>query len=422
MMRSAIRGVAALLLMFCAFPALGQLNSDTVPTGRTVPVRESVEAQLEESRWRFGPVRVEPELKLDNLGYNDNVFGAQEGEEKVDDYTATIGLGIRSIAPLGSKTYLRLDAIPEYTWYKDLDERRNLGYEADAALLALFNRASFEVGVSADDRVTQVTSEDATRVPQTTDNLLVKVEFDLLRRLALFAAFEARNTDYEPESEDIDYTLLNREETAQRVGLRYKFRPRLSLFAMYEVTEADFPDDDSFTKNEGDATLVGFQYDRDDLYVNGVIGQRTIEYPGSGAPKFDETTGSIQLGWQLVRRTELQLRVSQRPQYSTFIDNPYFLESRQGARLLVPMGQRFLVFGGAETGKNEYQAPVIAGDEEVVRNDDVSTWEAGIGFRLFRSAVLTISTKVDDYDSNLAGLDRKVVTTGMKLSLGGSFF
>lgn len=86
------------------------------------------------------------------------------------------------------------------------------------------------------------------------------------------------------------------------------------------------------------------------------------------------------------------------------------------------MGQRFLVFGGAETGKNEYQAPVIAGDEEVVRNDDVSTWEAGIGFRLFRSAVLTISTKVDDYDSNLAGLDRKVVTTGMKLSLGGSFF
>lgn len=422
MMRFAIRGVAAALITFCAGSAFGQLNSDTVPTGRTVPLREAVESQLEKSRWRFGPLRVEPQLKLDNLGYNDNVTGVSEGEEKVDDYTATVGLGIRSIAPIGSNTYLRLDAIPEYTWYKDLEERREFGFEAEAGLLALFNRASFEVALSADDSVTQVTSEDATRVPQTADNLLVKAEFDLLRRLALFAAFEARNTDYEPQSGDINYTLLNREETAQRVGLRYKFRPRISLFAMYEMTDADFPEDESFAKNEGDATLVGFQYDRDDLYVNGVIGQRTIEYPGSGAPKFDETTGSIQLGWQLVRRTELRLRVSQRPQYSTFIENPYFLESRQGAQLLVPMGQRFLVFGGAETGKNEYQAPVMAGDEKVARNDDVSTWEAGIGYRLFRSAVLTFSAKVDDYDSNLAGFDRKVVTTGMKLSLGGSFF
>lgn len=422
MMRIAIRGVAAALVTFCALPALAQLNSDTVPTGRTVPLRESVEAQLEESRWHLGPFRVEPELKLDNLGYNDNVFGASEGEEKVDDYTATVGLGIRSIAPLGSKTFLRLDAIPEYTWYKELDYRSNFGYEAGGAFLALFNRMSVELGAKTRDTVTQVTSEDQTQIPQTTDNVLASVEVDLLRRLALFAAFEAENTDYEPEDGDVNYSLLNREETAQRVGLRYELRPRLRLQAMYETTEADFPDDETFTRNEGDAVLFGFTYDRDALFVNAVGGNRTIEYPGSGAPKFDEFTGSLYAGWRFARRAELQLRVLQRPQYSTFVDNPYFLESRQGARLVVPMGQRFAVFGGAETGKNEYQAPVLSGDALVERMDDVSNWEGGIGFRVFRSAVLTFSMKVEDYDSNLAGFDREVVTTSFDLNLGETFF
>lgn len=422
MMRFAIRGVAAALITFCAGSALAQLNSDTVPTGRTVPLRESVEAQLEESRWSFGPFRVEPELKLDNLGYNDNVFGVSEGEEKVDDYTATIGLGIRSIAPLGSKSYLRLDAIPEYTWYKDLDYRRDFGYDLGGSFLTLFNRMSVELSGRTTDTVTQVTSEDQTQIPQTTDNVLVSVEVDLLRRLALFAAFEAENTNYEPDQGDIDYTLLDREETAQRVGLRYELRPRFHLQAMYETTEADFPEHETFNRNEGDAVLVGFTYDRDALFVNAVGGNRTIEYPGSGAPKFDEFTGSLFATWRFARRTELQLRVSQRPQYSTFVDNPYFLESRQGARLVVPMGQRFIVFGGAETGKNEYQSAVIAGDALVERVDDVSSWEGGIGFRVLRSAVLTFSMNVENYDSNLSGFDREVVTTSFDLNLGETFF
>jgi hypothetical protein len=191
---------------------------------------------------------------------------------------------------------------------------------------------------------------------------------------------------------------------------------------MVETTESDFPDDPDFAKNEGDAILAGFTYDRDELFVNAVGGNRTLEYPGTAAPKFDEFTGSLFASWNFARRTSLQLSVSRTPQYSTFVDNPYFLESRQGARLVVPMGQRFVVYGGAETGKNEYQAPVIAGDALVERTDDVSNWTAGIGFRVLRSAVLTFSTTVEEYDSNLDGFDRKVVTTAFDLNLGEAFF
>jgi hypothetical protein len=86
------------------------------------------------------------------------------------------------------------------------------------------------------------------------------------------------------------------------------------------------------------------------------------------------------------------------------------------------MGHRFLVFGGGETGKNEYQAPVTVDGASVVRTDDVSTWEAGVGITVFRSAVVTLSMSVDDFDSNLDDNDREVVTTTINLSLGSMFF
>ncbi|MBI2213553.1 MAG: outer membrane beta-barrel protein [Acidobacteria bacterium] len=415
----------AALLNLCAASLGAQLNSDTVPAQRVVPLREAVEQQMEQSRWRFGPFRVEPDLKLNNLGYNDNVFGASEGEEKVDDYTATVGLGIRSIAPLGAKTFLRVDAIPEYTWYKDLDYRNNSGFELGGSLLALFNRMSFEVAARSTDTVTSANSENPTAIPRTVDNLRLSVDLEVLRRVFLFGELESEDTNFDPEPEDptdVNFELLNREETATRFGVRYEFRPRFHVRAMVETTESDFPGDPVYSRNEGDAILAGFTYDRDELFINAVGGNRTIEYPGAAAPKFDEFTGSLFASWNFARRTSLQVTVSQTPQYSTFIANPYFLESRQGARLVVPMGQRFVVFGGAETGKNEYQAPVIAGDALVERADDVSSWEAGIGFRVLRSAVLTFSTKVEDFDSSLNSFDRKVVTTAFDLNLGEAFF
>ncbi|MGK2856207.1 MAG: outer membrane beta-barrel protein [Thermoanaerobaculia bacterium] len=423
MIRTAIRGVAAALITFSAFPAVAQLNSDTVPTGPVVPLREAVDSQIENSRWRIGPLRVDPTFSLGNLGYNDNVYGASEGEEKVDDYTASASLGLKAIAPLGRKTFLLLDAAPSYTWYKDLDERRRFGFGGGGSVLFLFNRISFEVETSIiDDLVTQVSSEDSTLVPQSTDRLNVDVEVDVLPRVALFAGYSAQSTDYDPEAEDLSYDLLNRDETAARVGVRYKFRPRFNVYAMVEATDADFPDDPDFPNAEGEAILAGVEYERDSLFVNIVGGRRTIDYSKPSDVEFDEFTGSIAAGWRLVRRTQIQVRASRSPKYSIFIDNPYFLETRQGARLVVPMGSRYLTFVGGETGKNEYQTPVNAGGVLVERVDDETTWEAGIGIRVFRSSILTFSLTNEDYQSNVPGFDREVVTTGFSLSLGGLLF
>jgi hypothetical protein len=397
-----VAGVLALSLDSAA-----QISSDQVPQAREVPLRESVEAQMSESRWKWGPLRVDPEVRLANVGYNANVFGTGSDEES--DFTATIGLGVRTIMPLGPKLFLRADAIPEYTWFHELEDRRKGGWEAGGAFLALFNRLQVELAASTRATVDVVNSEELRPTGQEVERIYGNVEIAVLKRLALFVGAEARSTSYDPveDDEDLDINLLDRDETLERVGLRYKFRPWASIYVMAERTDAEFPNDPMFSENEGEALLGGFSIDRDRYYVNVVAGSRTIEYPDSGV-KFDEPTGSGFASFRVYGRSELSLKFHARPVYTTFVDNPYFYETRSGIGLTVPFGNRLALLGGYETGTNEYQQPIeIAGGGTLFRSDDVETWNAGLGFPL-RKASLAVRYTVDSYESNIDSFSRDV--------------
>ncbi len=392
-----------------ALSANAQLSSDQVPQVRVVRLEEGIESQMAESRWRWGPLRVHPQLKLSNFGYNANIFGS--GSEETSDFSATVGLGVRTIMPLGPKTFLRLDAIPEYSWYNKLAERRQFGWDAGGAFLALFNRLQIEIAGSTNNTVQAVNSEELTPTGQQIDRLYANVEVDVLKRLGLFAGAETMSTDYDPfePDDDLNLNLLDRDEDLARIGLRYKFRPDVNVYAMYERTSAEFPNDRVFSANDGEATLAGFLYDRDRFYLNIVGGQRTIEYDGVSTPKFDDFTGSGFATLRVYGRSELGLTFRATPVYSTFVENPYFYETRTGLKLSVPMGNRLVVLGGYETGRNEYQQPVDIGDGELaIRTDDVTTWEAGLGIQLKSGIGVEVRYHLDDYGSSIDSFSREV--------------
>lgn len=373
---------------------------------------------MAESRWRLGPFRVDPAIKLANVGYNDNVFGTEE--DKVDDYTATVGLGIRGIAPIGSKTFFRFDAVPEYTWYRKLSERRRFGWNANGAFLALFNRMQIEVGGTTSDTVSEVNSEEYRPVPQNREQWHANVEVDVLRRVSLFAGADRNSVSYDPppEDDDANLPLLDRDEDAVRVGLRYRFRPHFNVYGMYEETSADFPNDLTFSSNDGDALLFGASYDAARFYLNLVAGNRTIRYDAENAPELDEPTGSAFVSMRLFGRSQLQLTFHRRPVYSTFVENPYFLEKRVGAGIDIPLGHRLIALGGFETGTNEYQAPVELPDSgATLRKDDVDRWSAGLGFRVARFAVLQVEYRVDEYRSNIESFSRDIARLQINLVL-----
>src|SRR5438105_4066269 len=100
--RSAVRAVATSIAgivwtFFFAGNALAQITGDEVPRERTVPRSEEIRRDLEETRFRLGPVRLQPIFGLRDTGYDNNVFGTPD--DPVSDWRSTVSAGADLILP-----------------------------------------------------------------------------------------------------------------------------------------------------------------------------------------------------------------------------------------------------------------------------------------------------------------------------------
>ncbi|MHB0971447.1 MAG: hypothetical protein ACYC7A_05440 [Thermoanaerobaculia bacterium] len=420
-----LRAAAGFLLAVAALPLHAQLITDRVPRERTVPLRDQIKKQSDESRFRFGPIRVRPRFTLTNAGYVDNVFGAVEGET-VDDWTATVGAGLEALMPMGRKVYLRGSAIPEYTYYADLVEMRNLGGTYSGGALALFNRVSFEATGSRSESVMSVSSELERTAIVNLDRAVARAEIDILERLSIFGAYEAQERRYEEEIvEDvapIRAARLDRDETAARAGIRYRFRSHFEITAGVEETTSEFVNrlDAPSVDYDTTATLVGIHYDRPRFFLELNAGQREGDPRGASvAPAFDELTGSYFLSLQPTERIEFQGFGERSVVPSLSETAPYFIESRNGLGLQLRVGSRTAFRVRGEVGKNDYAVFVEPdGTGALMRNDDVTAYGGGLAIRLFRDLTLNVDATRTEYDSNIDGFDRSVVriTTGISFS------
>jgi hypothetical protein len=405
--------------------AVAQLTSDQVPRARTVPAREGVKQEMERSRLRLGPIRVTPLFEVSHAGYEDNVFGASEGEEKISDWSATIEAGGRFLLPMGPKLFLKGEALPGYVWYRELSERRTVIGTYQSTLLALFNRISAELTASRSESFAYFSSETDTRVLGDTRRAGGKLEIEVTPVVSLFAGTVAQRQRYErggDEPEDfVDVTGQDRDEAAARGGLRLRFSESFDLSAAVEGTRTEF-DRLAERDNESVAYLAGIHYDRPRFFLNVVGGYREGRaHNDSLFPEYRTATGSYFASYFLTPKVELRVYGKRQVAYSTFGGSTYFFETRNGGGLNFEVLRRLLLRGYAEFGENDYPLATPVGEDRVERKDDVTTYGGGFSLRLLRNAVLTASADRSDYSSNSPVLDRSIVRFSTSISFQGEF-
>src|SRR4051812_20943937 len=135
---------------------------EEVPQGRIIPVEEEMRGDLSRARLRLGPVRLIPSLLITNAGYDNNVFASSENP--VADWTATVTAGFRFIVPFGSKMFLRANALPTYTWYDKLTDRRFFGGFYNGEVFGFFNRLTVAAAVQNNQTYRNFSSEFDSRV------------------------------------------------------------------------------------------------------------------------------------------------------------------------------------------------------------------------------------------------------------------
>jgi hypothetical protein len=416
-----VRVLRTIAIFLAASSASAQLASDQIPHERTLPLHEQIRKQLETSRMRVGILRLQPTFAVRDAGYDNNVFGTSQ--DPVADWHSTASAGARFIIPMGSKLYARGAAIPEYTYYQKLTNLRSFGGTYDASLLGLFNHMTVEATSSLFKGLGPVNSEvDRAALGRRID-ARGKLELDVFGHFSVFGLAETQRQRYIVSPDEIERGVsvkaLERNERVSRGGVRYRFSQSFDVSVAAEKTRTEFLTVTSRDNNTR-AVIVGARYDRPRSFLNLSIGTRTGEARnlGSAFPKYSTTTGSYYASHTLTAGPAVDAYGHRGIGYSLTVENPYFLETSNGAGIILPLGRRFALRAFGETGTNDYPLPVAS----IKRNDRVTTYGGGLATHLYRNVVLTAIASQTKTTSNLPGHDRSIFRVSTLIGIREGFF
>ncbi|MDQ2980466.1 MAG: hypothetical protein M3R62_14750 [Acidobacteriota bacterium] len=418
--------------------ALAQLATDQVPRERTVPVEDAVKEQLKSARYRLGPIRILPRLFVSNAGYDSNVFGTPKNCEqimdchgpKTADWTATVSAGARFVAPVGSKMFVTGDALPEYTWYRELTSRRTLGGFYRASLYGFFNRMSIEARGYSSKTFGPLSSETETRIVEVATDGSANIELDVSRSISAFVGAEIRRSRLglggETSAVSVDVKQLDRDDEVARAGIRYRISPQWDVTLGAEGTRALFVEAPEKRNNQSIAYLLGIHYRRPRFFASLSGGRREGQaYQGSIFPDYSTSTYSYYASYFVTRKLELQgfghrgVLLGSPLAANLVFNNLFFVESRNGGGINVEVHPHLLLKAQAEYGTNEFPAPVLVGTTLTKRTDKVSIVAGGFSALLYKGVVLTGLATRQKYDSVVPSLSRTVDRFTTSLSFEG---
>jgi hypothetical protein len=379
-----------------------------------VAVKTELDAAIEDAKWDLGRVRADPWFALRELTYDDNV--GRRSDESQSDFTATIGAGVRAYLPFGSDMILAAHLLPEYVWWKEFENRRQLNGRAGVGIFGTAGKTTLEASVSRIDEARFFSREFEDQVNTSDEIGFLSLEVDLGRGYSLFGSGRLRRLEFSDDDVDVDVVkTLDRDETIYRAGARYKFKRGLTLSLGVEDSDVEFEEVDSVRSNSGTAPLLLIDYVAPDFFIVLEAAGRDLEF--EFAPEqlnYEEVTGELRGEWAAFDRAAFQAYTRRDLVYS-FTDRwAYFDETASGVGLRISATSWLAVRLFAESGNADF-APISP--EFPMRDDDFDGY--GIEFQFeVRRATFHLDFSTTDYTSTLPEFDREVTVIRSGLVFG----
>lgn len=412
------------LLLLCllaplAMPASGQFSQYT-PAGDFEEdfeaTRELLETAMAESRWQWGPLLVDPWIGLRELTYDDNVGNRPRGNI-VSDYLLKVGAGVRAYAPVKEQMIFAAHLLPEYVYWQDLDNRRQVDGRYGAGLFGNLGPVDLELSLQHVEDTKFFSREFEDRVDTEEDFFKLDLALELAQGWSVFAAgaFNTYSFDDQEEGVDAPVSLLNRDETLSRFGVRFKPSDRWRFGLGAEYSLVDF-DRDPRRSNSGLSPLVQVDLEGGRLLFSGRVVFRDLESDGSESlfPAFDDLSGRFRAAWQVNGPVQLELLGYRSLVYSFQDVFAYFVDEATAVGLISSLGSRAGLRLRYEDGSNEY-APF--NPNRAPRSDDFESFSAELQLQL-GPLTLVINASETSYDSNIDQFDRDVTTVSSGIVLG----
>jgi len=389
-----------------------------VPNERTVPLEQQVADEMASNIYRLGPVRVFPRFLLTNAGYNNNLFATPP--PTTSDWTADLALGLHLLLPVGSKMYLRADAVPEYDWYLDHPDLRTFGGFYGGDWLGFFNHLTMDLAGSSSKASAPLSSEQQAYVTHHYVTGGASFQVNMTHNWWLLADGGGQRVTY---TSPVGTTSerLDRDDFIAHAGILYRWTGSLDVTAKVEGTQSEFAQDAEaqFRDNRTTAYLLSVYYRGDRLFVNANGGYRTARAHDSTFTGFSTATESYFVSYYLSRPLELQAYGHRTPEYSLFQGNAYYMETRNGLGATFSIGHRIQLHAFGDYGANDYPVPVPVATGLVHREDRFTTVGGGLTFLFFRNAALSAQFSKQKISSNYPGVDRSIARFTTNLTFVG---
>ena len=408
---------AALAAILTVLSLSAPLAAQYIPPGRPVdpgeiPPQEALETNLKNARWNLGKLRLSPWLGVRNASFVSNVTTRTDAEGE-DDFTVTVGAGIRGYWRTGPKVLWAVQALPEYVWWQDTDSKRRVNGRYGIGAFGYFNRLKFEASAQRLEVQSVFTPELQQLTSTREDRLRLAVDFEFVRRFHLVLANELTELANQ-EDETLIFRRLDRDEDGLQAILRFQ-GSHLTFGIGYEDKTTDFATTARQLSNTETAELAEFIFDGNRFDAAIRLARRCLEpEAGSNFQTREETTGYLDLLWETGQRSALLLYGRRNLYYALTDLNSSVLNTRYGARFEI--GGRKAVFAWfAEVGDDDFDAlPSVA----VRRADDVTSAGVQMAFKFRRLLQAGLRISETDYDSNIDAFDRDFLTISTSIELG----
>lgn len=418
-MRTGIRQLLVASGWLLATAASAQFVQYTIPGTHLQPpeaTQERLDAAMENARWRLGRLLLHPWLELRDIGYIDR--SASTGHSEL---TATVGAGLRTYLPAGSRWTWAAHVLPEYVWYDDRDDQRRLNGRYGMGLFGNYGRLGLEVTAARVEEARFFSREFEERVNVRDDRGAVSLQIDLGHGISLFGLASLLRVRFLDQGDDAlpPLQLTDRDEEIWRAGVR-KDLPRGWVLGLgIEQSQVDFVETGSPRSNSGTSPMVELRFNGTDFTFRSEVAWRSLESESPADPwKYDATSGNALAGWRPVAPVELQLYGRRNLVYSYAATATYFEDTTLGFGVRSSLGRLANIRLFAEQGRDDYVA-FDSGSPE--RRDDFDTLGGELGLKLGPLTLLVRGSETQ-YDSNQPQFDRTmtVIQSSLVFRRGGS--
>lgn len=375
--------------------ALVFVSVPSVAAGQSAP--QTPAAVREQARWHFGPLYVSPGLRLENLGWDSNVFNEETSERK-SDFTFTLTPRANAWLPIGNRALIATGLDLDLVWYANYKDQRSVQPLSTVAGTVFLNRLTFSAGYeqfNTRDRVSNEIDIRARRVERTTR---LNVNYGVTPKLTLGIGGERRATDYAENQEFLGEDLersLDRFSGSAGASVIYSLTPLTTVGVRVDRAADRFafaPDRDS----DSWSVIPEVTFKPRALIRGSVaMGFRWfLPVDESRLTPFRGLVTSAELAYTLRGATMFTVKWGRAVSYSFSSETPYYLDNRAGLAVRHMLGRTFDVLVSSDRHVYDYRIRPGIGSGPITPPDppsDITWYSTGsVGYRVGRDGRLGV--------------------------------